>query len=56
MTAGLLNKAQRGELALSLPIGLVRDAIGQVRKDLTSPQTQEVRLPMEQRNWGIGLP
>src|SRR5213593_137366 len=26
MTAGLLNKAQRGELALSLPIGLVRNA------------------------------
>ena len=25
MTAGLLNKAQRGELALSLPVGLVRD-------------------------------
>src|SRR5206468_6972889 len=33
MTAGLLNKAQRGELALVLPIGLVRDAIGKVRKD-----------------------
>src|SRR5579859_917979 len=33
MTAGLLNKAQRGELALSLPIGLARDAIGQVHKD-----------------------
>jgi DNA invertase Pin-like site-specific DNA recombinase len=33
MTAGLLNKAQRGELALSLPIGLVRDLIGKVRKD-----------------------
>lgn len=33
MTAGLLNKAQRGELALSLPIGLVRDAIDKVRKD-----------------------
>jgi DNA invertase Pin-like site-specific DNA recombinase len=33
MTAGLLNKAQRGELALSLPIGLVRHAIGKVRKD-----------------------
>jgi DNA invertase Pin-like site-specific DNA recombinase len=32
MTAGLLNKAQRGELALSLPIGLVRDALGQVVK------------------------
>src|SRR5260370_10334484 len=33
MTAGLLNKAQRGELALSLPIGLARDAIGKVHKD-----------------------
>jgi DNA invertase Pin-like site-specific DNA recombinase len=33
MTAGLLNKAQRGELALSLPIGLVRDVIGKVHKD-----------------------
>ncbi len=33
MTAGLLNKAQRGELALSLPVGLVRDAIGKVHKD-----------------------
>src|SRR5881296_1332995 len=33
MTAGLLNKAQRGELALALPIGLVRNAIGTVHKD-----------------------
>jgi DNA invertase Pin-like site-specific DNA recombinase len=33
MTAGLLNKAERGELALRLPIGLVRDASGQVHKD-----------------------
>jgi Recombinase/Recombinase zinc beta ribbon domain len=33
MTAGLLNKAQRGELALTLPIGLLRDAIGKVHKD-----------------------
>lgn len=33
MTAGLLNKAERGELALSLPIGLVRNAIGKVHKD-----------------------
>jgi DNA invertase Pin-like site-specific DNA recombinase len=32
LTAGLLNKAQRGELALSLPIGLVRDALGRVAK------------------------
>lgn len=33
MTAGLLNKAQRGELALSLPVGLVRDKQGLVHKD-----------------------
>jgi DNA invertase Pin-like site-specific DNA recombinase len=33
MTAGLLNKARRGELALTLPIGLVRDAAGRVQKD-----------------------
>src|SRR5438270_1634073 len=33
MTAGLRNFAQRGELALSLPIGLMRDAIGKVHKD-----------------------
>jgi DNA invertase Pin-like site-specific DNA recombinase len=33
MTAGLLNKAERGELALSLPIGLVREANGKVVKD-----------------------
>ncbi len=32
LTAGLLNKAQRGELALSLPIGLVRDPLGRVLK------------------------
>jgi DNA invertase Pin-like site-specific DNA recombinase len=33
MTTGLLNKAQRGELALSLPVGLVRDALDQVVKN-----------------------
>lgn len=33
MTAGLLNKAKRGELALTLPIGLVRDALDRVHKD-----------------------
>src|SRR5437588_11612711 len=30
LTAGLLNNAQRGELALTLPIGLVRDRLGRV--------------------------
>src|SRR2546428_1770722 len=33
MTAGLLNQAARGELALKLPIGLLRDVIGKVHKD-----------------------
>lgn len=33
MTAGLLNKAQRGEFALGLPVGLVRDADGVVGKE-----------------------
>src|SRR5580698_11013262 len=32
LTAGILSKAQRGELASSLPIGLVRDALGRVLK------------------------
>src|SRR5262249_915000 len=32
LTAGLLNKASRGELALALPSGLVRDPSGQVVK------------------------
>ncbi|HEV8713886.1 MAG TPA: recombinase family protein, partial [Candidatus Binatia bacterium] len=44
MTAGLLNKAQRGELALSLPVGVVRDADGVVRKEpnLEVPQRLEL--------------
>ena len=33
MQAGSLNKAQRGELALRLPTGYVRDRIGRVSKD-----------------------
>src|SRR5215213_1246562 len=33
LTTGLLAKAARGELALQLPIGLVRDACGMVTKD-----------------------
>jgi DNA invertase Pin-like site-specific DNA recombinase len=32
LTAGLLSKAQRGELAQILPIGLVRDTLGRVSK------------------------
>lgn len=33
LTTGLIAKAQRGELALTLPVGLVRDACGVVLKD-----------------------
>lgn len=33
MTAGLLNKAERGALALQLPVGLLRDVSGVVVKD-----------------------
>jgi hypothetical protein len=33
MTAGLLNKAARGELALTLPVGLVRDGLDRVHKE-----------------------
>ncbi|WP_287261785.1 recombinase family protein, partial [Mesorhizobium sp.] len=33
LTAGLLSKAKRGELALLLPAGLERDANGVVMKD-----------------------
>ncbi len=33
MTAGLLNKARRGELVLTLPVGLIRDAAGRVHQD-----------------------
>src|SRR5437660_2609713 len=33
LTAGLLNKAERGALALPLPVGLVRDPLGRVVKD-----------------------
>ncbi len=39
LTAGLVNKAKRGELALSLPVGLIRDEQGVVYKD----PNQEVR-------------
>ncbi len=40
LTAGLLAKAGRGELALTLPIGLVRDPSGIVVKE-PNPEVQE---------------
>ncbi|RQH18174.1 recombinase family protein [Okeania hirsuta] len=33
LTAGLLNKANRGELALNLPVGFIRNELGKVQKD-----------------------
>ncbi len=33
LTAGLLNKAERGDLALTLPVGFVRDGNGVVHKE-----------------------
>ena len=43
LTAGLLNKAQRGDLALTLPVGLVRDPLGRVFKR----PNQEVQSRLE---------
>jgi DNA invertase Pin-like site-specific DNA recombinase len=44
MTAGLLNKAQRGDLALSLPVGLVRQEDGTVHKDPNREVQQRLEL------------
>jgi DNA invertase Pin-like site-specific DNA recombinase len=44
MTAGLLNKAARGDLALTLPTGLERDPLGRVHKD---PNLEvQARIPL----------
>ncbi len=48
LTAGLLNKAQRGDLALSLPIGLLRQPDGQVVKD-PNLEVQERRCGLKFR-------
>ncbi|MDQ5853926.1 MAG: recombinase family protein [Chloroflexota bacterium] len=44
MTAGLLNKAERGDLALPLPVGLVRDTSGTVRKDPNRDVQDRIQL------------
>jgi DNA invertase Pin-like site-specific DNA recombinase len=44
MTAGLLNTAKRGELALTLPVGLVRDALDRVHKDLHQEVVDRLEL------------
>ncbi|MFQ6043288.1 MAG: recombinase family protein [Candidatus Poribacteria bacterium] len=44
MTAGLLNKARRGELALNLPVGLIRDETGKVKKDPNLEIQERIQL------------
>lgn len=44
LTAGLLNKAQRGELALRLPSGLLRQPDGQVVKDPNLEVQERIEL------------
>jgi DNA invertase Pin-like site-specific DNA recombinase len=47
LTAGLLAKAERGELALTLPTGLVRDASGVVVKDPDLAVQERLELVFE---------
>ena len=47
LTAGLLNKAGRGELALQLPIGLERDWQGVVKKDPNREVQDRIALVFE---------
>ncbi len=44
LTAGLINKAQRGELALQLPVGLIREPAGRVTKDPNREVQQRLEL------------
>jgi len=44
MTAGLINKAQRGELALNLPVGLIRDETDKVKKDPNLEIQERIKL------------
>src|ERR1700746_3989479 len=47
LTAGLLAKAERGELALTLPIGLMRDPSGVVVKDPDMAVQERLELVFE---------
>ncbi len=47
LTAGLLNKAQRGDLALQLPIGFIRNAYDQVQKDANLEIQHRIQLVFE---------
>jgi DNA invertase Pin-like site-specific DNA recombinase len=44
LTAGLLNKAKRGDLALQLPVGLVRNTYNQVQKEPNLEIQQRIQL------------
>ena len=44
LTAGLLAKAERGELALQLPTGFIRDASGVVTKDPNREVQERIAL------------
>src|ERR1041385_889168 len=44
LTAGLLNKAERGELAMQLPAGLARDTSGAVIKDPNREVQERITL------------
>lgn len=47
MTAGLIAKAKRGELALNLPVGLVRDPSGVVLKEPNIAVQERLNLVFE---------
>jgi hypothetical protein len=44
LTAGILNKARRGELALKLPVGLIRDESKKVVKDPNEEVQRRIEL------------
>ncbi|UJQ21015.1 recombinase family protein [Wolbachia endosymbiont of Delia radicum] len=47
LNAGLLNKAARGDLALSLPVGLIRHTDGSVHKDHNLEVQHRIKLIFE---------
>jgi DNA invertase Pin-like site-specific DNA recombinase/predicted DNA-binding transcriptional regulator AlpA len=47
LTAGIISKAQRGELGLALPVGLVRDKHGLVSKDANIEVQRRIELIFE---------
>lgn len=47
LNAGILSKAERGELALTLPVGLIRDERGVVQKDPNREVIDRINLVFE---------